>query len=81
MATEPINVDKGPVVVSLNVEGFGGSSKSVGEVDRAYWEAMTPAERGAYVTDMAEAHALNYIGWGWHIEDAADYASTEDGAR
>jgi hypothetical protein len=65
------------VVISLHVEGFGGSAHDTEAVDRDEWDAMTPAERSRLAEDMAEAHAINHVGWGWHIEDPADLASTE----
>lgn len=68
--------DRKPVVISLNVEGFSSSESDTYEVSRDEWEAMTPAERTAFAEGCASDHAANYVGWGWHIADPDDYAST-----
>lgn len=65
----------GPVIVRLNVEGFGQSESETLEVSRAEWDAMTPRERYTFVSEAASDHAANYVGWGWHIEDPDDYAA------
>lgn len=70
------NVERAPVVISLNVEGFGGSESDTHEVARAEWDAMTPAERNKLADGVASDFAFNYVGWGWHIADPDDYAST-----
>jgi hypothetical protein len=66
-----------PVVISMSVEGFSGSAQDTYEVPRDEWDAMTPAERVTFAEGCASDHAANYIGWGWHIADPDDYASTE----
>lgn len=67
----------GPVRVTLNVEGFGQHSQETVSIDRSTWEALSVPERNALCEDMATEHAQNHVGWGWHIYDPADYASTE----
>lgn len=69
-----------PVVLSLNVEGFGQSESTTREVDREYWEKLTPGARRQLADDLAEAHATNHVDWGWRIYDADDLASAEGGA-
>lgn len=67
-----------PVIVALHVEAFGEGRDDTVAVDRDQWEAMTPAERVKLLEDHAEEFAVNYVGWGWHIEDSADYAAATE---
>jgi hypothetical protein len=64
------------VVVSLHVEGFGGQSDETITVERAEWDAMTPAERAELLDDEATAHAADHVAWGWHIDNPDDLAGT-----
>jgi hypothetical protein len=64
-----------PVVISLHVEGFGGSADDEVEIPRAEWDSMTLAERTTVLEDLADEHAANHVAWGWHIYDPDDYAS------
>lgn len=64
-----------PVVIDLHVEGFGDSRDDTLEVDRDEWDAMTPKQREELAVRAAEDFAANYVGWGWHIVDADDYAA------
>lgn len=73
-------MSNGPVVVSLHVEGFGGQEDETYEIDRAEWDAMTPAEREADIARAAEDFATNIVNWGWHIEDPEDYAAATEGS-
>lgn len=61
-----------PVVVNLNVQGFGQSESETLEVDRDEWDALTPAERLVLVDSAAADFAANYVGWGWYIADPGD---------
>ena len=71
-----------PVRVALHVEAFGGSEDHELEIPRDEWDAMSLAARQTLLDDEAEEFATNYVAWGWHIDDAEDYAAaTEDGAR
>jgi len=72
----PSNEERPPVVVSLNVEAFSDSRSDTAEIPRAEWDAMTPAERTKRVSEMASDFANDYVGYGWHIDDPDDYAST-----
>lgn len=66
-----------PVRIEVHVEGFGGHSTETVEVDRAEWDALDPADRDKLCDDLAAGHAADYVGWGWHIADPADLASTQ----
>lgn len=66
-----------PVIVSLNVEGFGDNAEDKQEIDRDQWDRMSPKERQELLDDLAEVHAMNHVGWGWHIYNPADLAATE----
>lgn len=71
-----------PVKVTLNFEvGYIHNSATTEEVDidRAEWEAMTPAERTKLLDDMADEYMANVCSYGWHIDDSDDYAATEEG--
>lgn len=70
--------DKGPVIVTLNCEA--NPSTDTVEIDRAEWEAMTPAERYAYVTNAADEHINSSGGYGWYIADPDDEAMMGDAA-
>ncbi len=61
-----------PVVVSLNVEGFGEHVTESHEIDRTEWDGMTPGERAELLDDMAAVHAGNYLAWGWSLADPDD---------
>jgi hypothetical protein len=67
-----------PVVIALHVEAFGGSENETFEIDRNEWDAMTPDERRETAQQAADDMAANYVSWGWHIYDEADYASTDN---
>jgi hypothetical protein len=69
-----------PVIVELNVEYPGGSESETYEIDRAEWDAMTPAERDKDIERAAEDFATNYVNWGWYIADPDDYAAATAGA-
>lgn len=64
--------NKGPVIVTLNCEAR--PSTDTQEIDRAEWDAMTPAERLALIEDMSTTHMTNAGGYGWAIEDPDDEA-------
>ena len=76
----PNSEKRPPVMISINVEFPGGSESDVHEVDRDEWDAMTPAERKKLAEEVASDHAANYVGWGWNIDDPADYAATDEQA-
>lgn len=65
-----------PVVVSLNVEGFSGRSTEEIEIDRAEWDALTPEGRSELLQELADEHAANHVGWGWHIDNPDDLKAT-----
>lgn len=65
-----------PVLVSLNVEGWGSSSQDTQPIDREEWNSLDPAGRVKLLDELADTHAANYVSWGWHIEDPDDYAET-----
>lgn len=73
------NDTRPPVLVEVNVSwpGWDGSHSETVEVARDEWEAMTWYERTQYCDDRAEEIATEMVGWGWHICDQADLASTE----
>lgn len=62
----------GPVIVELLCE----AERSAGteEIDRAEWNAMTPAERAKTLDDMLATHMANAGGGGWRIPDPDDEA-------
>lgn len=62
-----------PVIVQLNCEA--NPSTNTEEIDRAEWDAMTPAERGAMLDEMVNTHMSNSGGGGWYIADTDDEAS------
>jgi hypothetical protein len=64
-----------PVLITMNVEGFGGSVDETHEVPRAEWESMSRVDRLKLCEEVASDHAGNHVGWGWNIEDPDDYAS------
>lgn len=72
----PNSTNRGPVVVRLNVEGFGDSATDEYEVDRAEWDAMNPADRAAMLDEVATSHANDHVSWGWRIDDPDDLAET-----
>jgi hypothetical protein len=65
-----------PVRVTINIEIHPTTEHH--EIDRAEWDAMTPAERRDVIEGVAEAVMQNAGGYGWHIDDPDDAASTED---
>lgn len=65
-----------PVRVTINIE-INPTTETV-EIDRAEWDAMTPADRRAMCDDLAEAAMQNAGGYGWHIADPSDEAATAD---
>jgi hypothetical protein len=67
-----------PVYVTIRVEA-NPTTETV-EIDRAEWDAMTPADRRALLDDMAEIAMQNAGGFGWGIDDPAD-AAADDLAR
>lgn len=69
MSTEPVRV-------TINVEARP-TTETV-EIDRAEWDAMTPADRRALLDDMAEAAMQNAGGYGWGIDNPDDEAATQD---
>lgn len=73
----PVMTSREPVRIDANVEGFGGHAREIFEVDRAEWDALDPAGRSKLCEEIAAEHAANHVGWGWHIADPADMASTE----
>ncbi len=64
-----------PVRITVNVEATPRTEEF--EVDRAEWEAMTPADRRAMLDDMVDVAISNAGGGGWYIADRDDEASTE----
>ena len=66
----------GPVKVRLSVEAFSDAAVEEVEVDRDEWDALSVAERNTLLDDMAEAHATQYMSYGWDVEDADDMAET-----
>lgn len=74
-----MSAERPPVVIDLHVEGFASSADDNYEVPRDQWDAMTPDERTKFAEGCAADHAANYVGWGWHIADPDDYASTGGG--
>lgn len=67
---------KPPVTVTLTCEAHP-STETV-EIDRADWDAMTPAERADLLDVMAAEHVASAGGYGWHISNPDDAAATED---
>lgn len=67
--------DKGPVVVTLSCEA--NPKQETVEIDRAEWDAMTPAERARMLSDMAVDHINNSGGGGWWIDDPEDSAAAD----
>jgi hypothetical protein len=69
-----------PVLVEINVSwpGFDGQHNETIEVSRDKWDAMTWYERTQYCETLAEETAADMVGWGWHIPDQDDYATTEE---
>lgn len=79
-----------PVRISLHVEWASGDADDlhgnprdewidVLEIPRDEWEALTPQERVRIADSAAGEHAATYVAFGWHIDDADDYASTQGG--
>lgn len=68
-----------PVQVEYNVSWPGVNSGEIDtfELDRAEWDAMTPAERVQQIEERVETRANDLVNWGWHIYDKDDYAATE----
>jgi hypothetical protein len=50
------------------------------EIDRAEWDAMTPAERSRLCDELADTTAYNRFEWGWNIKDEQDMAQTSEGS-
>lgn len=68
-----------PVQVHVNVSwpGVNGRHDTTIEIDRATWDVLTPAGRSKLCDDLAALEATNKVGWGWHIHNPEDFASTE----
>ena len=66
----------GPVLIRVTVEGFGGVTYEVAEVDRAEWDALSPAGRSQLCQEIADDVAGNIVSWGWTIRDDDDMQST-----
>jgi hypothetical protein len=64
-----------PVVIRVNIEVNPQVSEI--EVDRALWDSLTPQQRSEYAAEVATDELNNAGGYGWHIEDPDDMASTE----
>lgn len=58
-----------PIVVRLTVEAH--PREEVIEVPRADWDAMTPAQRTAYLDDEVDTCIANAGGAGWQIISGA----------
>lgn len=63
----------GPVIVNINVEA--SPSETTIEIDRAEWDTMTPAGRGALLDNMVQTELGNAGGAGWGIADQDDEAA------
>lgn len=65
--------DKGPVIVTLSCEAREGTQTV--EIDRAEWDAMTPAQRAQDLNERAVDFVNNQGGYGWWIDDPEDSAA------
>lgn len=68
MSTEPVRV-------TINIEANPRTEEH--EIDRAEWDAMTPALRRDLLESLMDAAVQNAGGYGWHIDDPDDAAATE----
>ncbi len=62
-----------PVIVKLSCEAT--PSTDTQQIDRAEWDAMTPAQRATMLDNMVDEHIGNAGGGGWHIADPDDEAA------
>lgn len=69
-----------PVVVHLSVStGYaGGTHEEDYTIERAIWDAMTPAERRDELDQAAAVLRDNHIEYGWDIVSGAAESEVED---